>query len=253
VTNHKLKTLLNQVAAGKVKPDQALSKLKSLPYEDLGFARVDHHRTLRKGFPEVVFGQGKTAAQIVAIARSLHQKGAAVLATRVSPAKAKAARAKFKALKYHAAPACLSLAPPDPPAPGRGLVMVVAAGTSDLPVAEEAVLTAQLMGSKVEKLYDVGVSGLHRLLDSLDVLQQASCYVVVAGMEGALPSVVAGLVHSPVVAVPTSVGYGSAFGGVAALLGMLNSCAPGLSVVNIDNGFGAGYLAGLIDHLGMEP
>ncbi len=245
----KLDKLLKEVAAGKVSPSAALEKLKDLPYEDLGFARVDHHRALRKGFPEVVFGAGKTPEQIAAIAQALRAQGAAVLATRVDAAKAKAVRARFKELKYHASCSCLSLAAPEPPRPGRGLVAVVAAGTSDLPVAEEAVLTATLMGSKVETVYDVGVSGLHRLLAAQDVLKRASCFVVVAGMEGALPSVVAGLVARPVVAVPTSVGYGASFGGLAALLGMLNSCAPGLSVVNIDNGFGGGYLAGLIDHM----
>jgi NCAIR mutase (PurE)-related protein len=249
VDAHKLKRLLKQVAAGKVDPDQALESLKSLPYEDLGFARVDHHRVLRKGFPEVIYGQGKTPEQITRIAQALHDQGAAVLVTRADPDKAKAVRRGMKALAYHASCACLSLAAATPARPGKGLVAVVVAGTSDLPVAEEAVLTAQLMGSAVETVFDVGVSGLHRLLAAKAVLEKATCFVVVAGMEGALPSVVAGLVDKPVVAVPTSVGYGTSFGGLAALLGMLNSCAPGLSVVNIDNGFGAGYLAGLIDHM----
>ena len=171
------------------------------------------------------------------------------MVTRVDAAKAEAVMARLKSLTHHPTASCMTLDPPDPMPTGRGLVAVVAAGTSDLPVAEEAVLTARLMGSKVETIYDVGVSGLHRLLASADVLLKASCFVVVAGMEGALPSVVAGMVNKPVVAVPTSVGYGTSFGGLAALLGMLNSCAPGLSVVNIDNGFGAGYLAGLIDHM----
>ena len=245
----RLKQLLDQVAQGQVSPDQALGRLKTLPYEDLGFARVDHHRSLRQGFPEVIFGQGKTPEQILRIAQALRQQGAAVLVTRVDPDKAAAVRDEFPELTYHSSAACLTLPAPSPSRPGKGLVAVVAAGTSDLPVAEEAVITAQLMGSKVETLYDVGVSGLHRLLSSTQVLTTATCFVVVAGMEGALPSVVAGLVDRPVVAVPTSVGYGTSFGGLAALLGMLNSCAPGLSVVNIDNGFGAGYLAGLIDHM----
>ncbi len=249
MTADRLKKLLQEVAAGDLEPEEALHRLKSLPYEDLGFARVDHHRSLRQGFPEVIFGQGKTPAQIVSIGRAIHQQGAAVLVTRVDTAKAKAVRAKWKDLTYDRRAACLYLEAPEGAKPGRGLVAVLAAGTSDLPVAEEAALTARLMGSKVERIYDVGVAGLHRLAGSAPVLGQATCLVVVAGMEGALPSVVAGMVDRPVVAVPTSVGYGTAFGGLAALLGMLNSCAPGLSVVNIDNGFGAGYLAGLIDHL----
>ncbi len=240
--------MLKDVARGQVAPAEALERLKAMPYEDLGFARVDHHRTLRQGHPEVVFGQGKTAAQIVGIVRALRRQGASVLVTRVNTAKAKAVRAKLKSLRYHRQAACLSLPASQMPSPGRGLVAVVAAGTSDLPVALEAVITAELMGSKVEKIFDVGVSGLHRLLASRQVFDQATCFVVVAGMEGALPSVVAGMVDRPVVAVPTSVGYGTSFGGLAALLGMLNSCAPGLSVVNIDNGFGAGYLAAMIDH-----
>lgn len=249
MTQEKLHELLQKVAEGKLKPKAAMDQLKTLPFEDLGFARVDHHRSLRQGFPEVIFGQGKTPEQIVSIAKALRKQGAAVLVTRVSPSKAKAVKARFKSLTYHATASCLALKPRQPLPKGRGLVAVVAAGTSDLPVAEEAVLTARLMGSKVETIYDVGVSGLHRLLASADILLGASCFVVVAGMEGALPSVVAGMVSKPVVAVPTSVGYGTSFGGLAALLGMLNSCAPGLSVVNIDNGFGAGYLAGLIDHM----
>lgn len=249
MTADKLKELLNQVAAGGLKPEEALARLKSLPYEDLGFARVDHHRSLRQGFPEVIFGQGKTPEQIASIAQAIHRQGAAVLATRIGEEKAGQVLALWDRLYYHAEARCLALEAPGGAKPGKGLVAVVAAGTSDLPVAEEAALTARLMGSQVERVYDVGVAGLHRLAGSAKVLGQASCLVVVAGMEGALPSVVAGMVDKPVVAVPTSVGYGAAFGGLAALLGMLNSCAPGLSVVNIDNGFGGGYLAGLIDHL----
>lgn len=249
MTTDSLKKLLEQVAQGDLDPAAALTQLKSLPYEDLGFARVDHHRVLRQGFPEVIYGQGKTAEQIARIAQALRAQGAAVLVTRVDAQKAQEVRAQMPELEYHASASCLALASAGA-RPGHGLVAVVAAGTSDLPVAEEAVLTARLMGSQVETVYDVGVSGLHRLLDSRQVLHAATCLVVVAGMEGALPSVVAGMVDKPVIAVPTSVGYGTAFGGLAALLGMLNSCAPGLSVVNIDNGFGAGYLAGMIDHLG---
>ncbi len=250
MTQEQLKNLLQQVAQGRLSPEEGIKRLKDLPYQDLGFARVDHHRSLRKGFPEVIFGQGKTAEQIVAIARALQQAGSAVLVTRVDGPKAERVRDKFPELEYHEPARCLSLPAEAPPPAGRGLVAVVAAGTSDLPVAEEAALTARLMNSQVECLYDVGVAGLHRLFASSQLLEKASCFVVVAGMEGALPSVVAGLVAAPVVAVPTSVGYGASFGGLAALLGMLNSCAPGLSVVNIDNGFGAGYLAGLMDHMG---
>ncbi len=249
MNSDKLKQLMEQVASGALDPDSAVGRLKKLPYEDLGFAKVDHHRVLRRGFPEVIYGAGKTAEQIAAIAHSLHEQGAAVLVTRVDTAKAAEVLAAFPGLEHHPDCSCLSLAAMEPARPGKGLVVVVAAGTSDLPVASEAVLTARLMGSKVETIYDVGVSGLHRLAASSHVLDQASAFVVVAGMEGALPSVVAGMVDRPVVAVPTSVGYGTSFGGLAALLGMLNSCAPGLSVVNIDNGFGGGYLAGLIDHL----
>ncbi|MCB2187811.1 MAG: nickel pincer cofactor biosynthesis protein LarB [Deltaproteobacteria bacterium] len=243
-----LKELLEEVARGEVDPEAALGRLKHLPYEDLGFARVDHHRALRQGFPEVVFGQNKTPEQIAGIARSIQKQGSAVLVTRVDVDKAAAVLTQVPELEHHPEAAILAL-PAARPRPGKGYVAVVAAGTSDLPVAEEAALTASLMGSTVERIYDVGVSGLHRLTGSLPLMSQASCLVVVAGMEGALPSVVAGMVDKPVVAVPTSVGYGTAFGGLAALLGMLNSCAPGLSVVNIDNGFGAGYMAGLIDHL----
>ncbi len=249
VNTKDLKRILQDVADGRIKPNKALKRLKSLPYEDLGFARVDHHRVLRQGFPEVVFGQGKNPAQIVAISQAIHAQGSAVLVTRVDPDKAGDCRQLWGELLYHPEAACLALEAAEAPEPGRGLVAVVAAGTSDLPVAEEAVLTARLMGSKVVTVFDVGVSGLHRLMAEREVLEEASSFVVVAGMEGALPSVVAGMVDKPVIAVPTSVGYGTSFGGLAALLGMLNSCAPGLSVVNIDNGFGGGYLAALIDHM----
>ena len=246
----KLKELLEQVARGEMSPDAARDRLKNLPFEDLGFAKVDHHRTFRQGFPEVIFGEGKTPAQINSIARAIHGQGSSVLATRVDPDKAKAVQELFPQLEYHETPRCLTLAPQRPPQAGKGGVAIVAAGTSDLPVAEEAAITAELMGSEVKRVFDVGVAGIHRLFASARNLTHCHCFVVVAGMEGALPSVVAGMVDKPVVAVPTSVGYGTAFGGLAALLGMLNSCAPGLSVVNIDNGFGAGYLAGMIDHMG---
>lgn len=242
-----LEQLLGRVATGEVSPAEAAESLSRLPFEDVGFARLDHHRRLRNGFPEVVFGQGKTAEQIVILAEKLHEFGAHALITRVDADKAEAVLAGLPQAEYDArARAIIWKSGPIEPT-GRGRVMVVSAGTSDIPVAEEARLTAELMGSRVETLYDVGVAGLHRILAASDQLSQATVFVVVAGMEGALPSVVAGLWGRPVVAVPTSVGYGAAFGGLAALLGMLTSCAAGVSVVNIDNGFGAGYLAGLID------
>jgi NCAIR mutase (PurE)-related protein len=243
-----LEELLRAVAAGEISPQSALRQWKELGVEDIGFAQIDHHRVMRKGFPEVIFGQNKSAEQIAEIAAALRRRGSAVLATRVDEDKARAVRKLFPELRHHPLCRCLSLPAGSGKFPGKSLVGVISAGTSDLPVAEEAALTAELMDSKVERLWDVGVSGLHRLLNHEQTLKQASCLVVAAGMEGALPSVVAGLCACPVVAVPTSVGYGASFGGLAALLGMLNSCAPGLSVVNIDNGFGAGYLAGLIDH-----
>jgi NCAIR mutase (PurE)-related protein len=243
-----LTELLEAVAAGALTPGAALERWREMAQEDLGYARIDHHRQWRKGYAEVIYGPGKSAEQIAGIAQALVQRGAAVLATRVDKVKAAAILEILPELTYHEQCACLSLGASSPPPPGRGVVGVVAAGTSDLPVAEEAALTAQLMGSRVERLWDVGVAGLHRLLAHQRLLQTASCLVVAAGMEGALPSVVAGLCACPVLALPTSAGYGASFGGLAALLAMLNSCAPGISVVNIDNGFGAGYLAGLIDH-----
>ncbi len=246
-----MQEMLEAVAGGRLLVKDAVEHWQNMAQEDLGYARVDHHRITRKGYPEVIFGQGKTALQIAAIAKAIHERGAAVLATRVDERKAEATVDLFPLLKYHDNCACLSLPAPHAVKPGKGLVGIVSAGTSDLPVAEEAALSAELMGSQVERLWDVGVAGLHRLLAHQELLRRASCLVVVAGMEGALPSVVGGLCACPVVAVPTSVGYGASFGGLAALLGMLNSCSPGLSVVNIDNGFGAGYLAGLIDHAGV--
>ena len=245
-----MEEILQAVASGQLSPVEALSHCKHMDVENLGFARIDHQRVMRKGFPEVIFGQNKSAVQIAEIARALRGRGSAVLATRVDEAKALQVLEAFPELRHHPECHCLSLPVVGDGVTGKGLVGVIAAGTSDLPVAEEAALTAELMGSQVERLWDVGVAGLHRLLEHQDLLRRASCLVVVAGMEGALPSVVAGLCPCPVVAVPTSVGYGASFGGLAALLGMLNSCAPGLSVVNIDNGFGAGYLAGMIDHQG---
>ena len=240
-----LKELLEQVRAGTLSTAEAAAQLAELPYEDLGFAKVDHHRALRRGFPEAVFGAGKTAEQIVAIVERIAQRGQRVLVTRATrEVHAKVASVRPEA-RYHEAARCITVAAGTAPAlPGR--LAIAAAGTSDLPVAEEAAVTATFHGAEVDRIFDVGVAGLHRLLDRAGTLRKADVVVVVAGMEGALPSVVAGLVDTPVIAVPTSVGYGASFHGVAALLGMLNSCASGVGVVNIDNGFGAAHLACLI-------
>ncbi len=246
----KLRLLLDGVRLGEMGIEAALEELRGLPYENLAhFATLDHHRALRSGIPEVVLGQGKQAEQVIAIARRLAASGSMVLVTRVEPAMAEAVRAEMPELAYHALPRLLVLdhAPTADKRPG---ILVVTAGTADLPVAEEAAVTADLLGNAVERMYDVGVAGIHRLLDQVERLWQARVIVVVAGMDGVLPSVVGGLVSVPVVAVPTSVGYGASFDGLAALLTMLNSCAPGVGVVNIDNGFGAGCLASSINRMG---
>jgi NCAIR mutase (PurE)-related protein len=238
-----LADLLAAVQRGACPIDEALARLRSLPFEDLGFAKLDHHRSLRNGFPEVVLGEGKTPAQVVAIAERLAAAGGDVLVTRLAPDAAEQLLAAVPGFSYHPTPR-LAVRRTEDSAPTReGTVLVVSAGTADVPVAEEAALSAEVMGNRVERLYDVGVAGLHRLLESRERLWQAAVLVVVAGMEGALPSVVGGLVHQPVVAVPTSVGYGTSLGGLAALLGMLNTCAAGVVVVNIDNGFGAAAAA----------
>jgi len=241
--------LLEGIRQGRVTVKRALERLRNLPFEDLGFAKVDHHRALRQGFPEVIMGEGKEANEIAAIARTLRRQRANVLITRLSPEKMAKLRREIKGLRYHpGAHAATWLGKPIRVI-GRGLILIVCAGTSDIPVAEEAALSAEMMGNRVERLFDVGVAGIHRLLENRDRLFSASVLVVVAGMEGALPSVVAGLVDKPVIAVPTSVGYGASFQGLAALLGMLNSCAAGVTVVNIDNGFGAGFAASLINRV----
>jgi NCAIR mutase (PurE)-related protein len=251
-SNKQLQDLLDQVAAGTLAPaaakERLLDVLRAQPYEDLGFARVDHHRSVRQGFPEVILGLGKTPAQIAAIAAEIVKRGSTLLVTRATEAAYEAVRASVPGAQYFADAALITLRQQDI-TPGKGTIIVAAAGTSDLPVAEEAARTAELMGNEVTRLYDVGVAGLHRLLGERERLNAARVIIVVAGMEGALPSVVAGLVSAPVIAVPTSVGYGASFGGIAALLGMLNSCASGVSVVNIDNGFGAASIASLINHL----
>jgi len=252
MTGPRIRDVLEQVHRGELTPADAeaalADHLRTLPFEDLGFARVDHHRALRQGFPEVILGLGKTPAQIAAIADRIVARGQTLLVTRAEPAAYEAVRAIAPAAEYHESARAITLKQNEI-APGQGIVLVAAAGTSDLPVAEEAAITADVMGNTVDRLYDVGVAGLHRLLREHERLRRARVVVVTAGMEGALPSVVAGLVEVPVIAVPTSVGYGASFGGIAALLGMLNSCANGVSVVNIDNGFGAGCIASLINHL----
>jgi hypothetical protein len=240
--------LLEQFRAGKIPREIVLRAFQAAPVADLGFAQVDMHRAFRKNFPEVIFGAGKTPEQVVKIAAKLLECGQPVLVTRVTAEHARALRKKFKLAVHHAVARCVTIE--KKPLPKRaGFIAVVCAGTSDLPVAEEAAVTAEIMGNRVERIHDVGVAGLHRMLARMNLLQSANVIVAVAGMEGALPSVVAGLVSKPVIAVPTSVGYGASFGGVAALLAMLNSCASGVTVVNIDNGFGAGFAASQINAL----
>ena len=243
----RLRVLLQAVQAGDTSITEALRELRELPFRTLEFARVDTHRHLRTGFPEVVLGQGKTPEQIAAILVQLAAAGSTALATRVSPEAAALVLAAVPAARYLPVPRAIVVGPTPAPDRGRGAIAVVSAGTADIPVAEEAALTAELAGNRVERLFDVGVAGIHRLLASRAVVEQAEIAIVVAGMEGALPSVVAGLFARPVIAVPTSVGYGASLGGIAALLSMLNSCAAGIAVVNIDNGFGAGQMAAMLN------
>jgi pyridinium-3,5-biscarboxylic acid mononucleotide synthase len=240
----RLRRLLDRVASGKLDVAEALERLKVLPFEDLGFAKVDHHRAIRRGFPEVIFCEGKAAAEIVKIAKNVAARGTNVLATRCSPELFRRISPALRGAVYHEEGRLFAIERVR--AKRLGLVAVVSGGTSDRPVAEEAALTAQYLGCAVDRLYDVGVAGIHRLLSSWERIRAADCIVVVAGMEGALASVVAGIADSPLIAVPTSVGYGASFGGLSALLTMLNSCAGGVTVVNIDNGFGAGYAAATI-------
>jgi NCAIR mutase (PurE)-related protein len=244
-----LKNLLNNVKTGKIDIAEALRKLKELPFDDIGFATIDHHRSLRRGFPEVIYGPGKKAEEIVKISEKMIGKGENVLITRLTYKKARIVKEHFPASDYYPGPKALTIMVSPIKKRGKGKILVVSAGTSDIPVAEEAVITARIMGNDVETLFDIGVAGLHRLLGKMDVIMGASVIVVVAGMEGALPSIVGGLVDKPVIAVPTSIGYGASLKGISALLGMLNSCVSGVTVVNIDNGFGAGYAASLINRL----
>jgi len=247
VDREAVRRLLADLAAGRIDVDTAVARLRSLPYEDLGFAKVDHHRAVRTGAPEAVFCPGKTPEQVVAILARLARHHTNVIATRAGADVAAAVAAAGLPHAYHA-DARLVIVRPER-GEGVGLIVVAAAGTADLPVAEEAALVAETLGNRVERVYDCGVAGLHRLLEHYDLLADANAIVAVAGMEGALPSVIGGLVDRPVIAVPTSVGYGASFGGIAALLAMLNSCAPGVSVVNIDNGYGAAHQASQINHL----
>jgi hypothetical protein len=246
-----LRALLDEVRNGRIDPDEAhrqiTAALRDQPFADLGFAKVDHHRAIRQGFPEVILGLGKTPAQIAAIAREIKGRGHPLLVTRADEAAFRAVQGAISDAQYHEIARCITVS--GPTTPGVGTIALCSAGTADVPVAEEAAVTAELLGNTVERLYDVGVAGIHRLLAQRARLESARVVIVVAGMEGALPSVVAGMVGVPVIAVPTSIGYGASFGGVAALLGMLNSCANSVSVVNIDNGYGAGCIASLINHL----
>ncbi|MBI4472677.1 MAG: nickel pincer cofactor biosynthesis protein LarB [Acidobacteria bacterium] len=248
MTEDQIRRILEDHKAGRLSFDDALHRLRSLPFEDLGFANVDHHRTLRQGFPEVIFGAGKTVDQVVKIVESMYRNDHNILITRSTKEHFERVRQIASEAEYHEGARTIAIRK-DTTLYGKGTVMVISAGTSDMPVVEEAVVTLKVMGNTVDALYDVGVAGIHRLLDRRERLKEARVVIVVAGMEGALPSVVGGLVSAPVIAVPTSVGYGASFNGIAALLGMLNSCASNVTVVNIDNGFGAAVVASLINRL----
>jgi NCAIR mutase (PurE)-related protein len=248
VTPERVLALLRQVSEGSVAPRDALDRLSMPALEELPFATIDHHRTLRQGHPEVIFAQSKQPGQVAEIAERIAARGQGVLITRADDETRQAVRERLPSVQLNEIARTAYLAPDEPAPAGRGTILIVTAGTSDLPVAEEAAVTARALGNCVERLTDVGVAGIHRLLSNGGALSQAAVIIVVAGLEGALPSVVGGLVRCPVIAVPTSVGYGASFGGIAALLGMLNSCAAGVTVVNIDNGFGAAYAASRITH-----
>ncbi|HLH76577.1 MAG TPA: nickel pincer cofactor biosynthesis protein LarB [Candidatus Binataceae bacterium] len=252
MTESTIRQLLEQIADGTLSVERALTDLRHLPFADLEFAKIDLHRQLRRGLPEVVFGAGKSAEQIASIGAQIVARGQNLIVTRLDEDKARQVRRRLRRLEYRSdASLGTVIVHPEPPR-GHGTVLVICAGTSDLAVAEEAALCAELFGNRVSRLYDVGVAGLHRLTSNLELIAAASVVIVVAGMEGALPSVVAGLIDKPVIAVPTSVGYGAALGGIAALLGMLNACSGGITVVNIDNGFGAALSATLINRVGWS-
>ncbi|MGD2098886.1 MAG: nickel pincer cofactor biosynthesis protein LarB [Desulfobacterales bacterium] len=242
-----LAEIIQSVADGQLAVPDAINKLRHLCFEDIEIAHVDHHRSLRKGFPEVIFGKGKTADQVIGIMQKMTQQESILLVTRIGPEKADAVTTRFPGAFYHPDARMIVWMRKKPEVTGRGTILIISAGTSDIPVAKEAFLTAQAMGNRVETIFDVGVSGLHRLLSHRETIQKASVLIVVAGMEGALPSVVAGMINRPVIAVPTSIGYGASLGGLAALFAMLNSCSSNVAVVNIDNGFGAGYVAAMIN------
>lgn len=243
-----LKDVLNKVHLGKLSPEEAFLVLKDYPYQNLGFAKIDHHRELRKGFPEIIFGLGKTEEQILKISREIIKKGGNLLITKVETKVFDNLKKKMPKARYNSLAKVVYLKQ-QKPVSGKGKIAIITAGTSDIPVAEEAVVTCDVLGNETDKIYDVGVAGIHRLFGEFERIKQARVIITVAGMEGALPSVVAGIVSVPIIAVPTSIGYGASLKGVAALLAMLNSCPGGVGVVNIDNGFGAGYLASLINHL----
>ena len=247
MTDDRLKQLLTQVRDGQLTPEQALTQLRDLPYQDLGYARIDHHRPLRTGHPEVVLGRGKTPEQIAGIVAALRGRGHPVLVTKTGPEAWQAVRQVAPESQYRELAAAIVIPQPSPP-PRQPGILIITAGTADLPIAEEARLTAELMGHDAPLIADIGVAGLHRLLARLPEIRAAQVIIVAAGMDAALPSVIAGLVSAPIIAIPTSAGYGASFHGLAALLSMLNSCAPGIAVVNIDNGFGAAYLAAQINH-----
>ena len=246
--DHNLLTaILKSVSDGQMAVEDAFEKLRHMSFEDIDYAHVDHHRSLRKGFPEVIFGQGKTADQVIGIMESMTHQENILLVTRIEPEKADTVITRFPDAVYHPDARMIVWTLKKPQVVGRGTILIISAGTSDIPVAKEAYLTAKAMGNQVETIFDVGVSGIHRLLSHREAIEKASVLIVVAGMEGALPSVVAGIVSRPVIAVPTSVGYGVSLGGLTALFGMLNSCSSNVAVVNIDNGFGAGYMAAMIN------
>lgn len=245
---NRLEDILNQVSKGELSPEEAFKILKDYPYQDLGFAKIDHHRELRRGFPEIVFGPGKTEEQLIKIAEEILDKGSNLLITKVNSSVFEKIKKKVPKVRYNSLAKAVYLLQRKAP-PGKGKIVIITAGTSDMAVAEEALVTCDVLGNETERIYDVGVAGIHRLFGELEKITKARVIIAIAGMEGALPSVVAGMTKAPIIAVPTSVGYGASLKGVAALLAMLNSCPGGVAVVNIDNGFGAAYLASLINHL----